>query len=860
MNRSPPTPPETVAGEISALISRLHETSQRLEELTSGEIDTVSDAEGRTFVLRRAQEDLRLREASRQVAILNALPAHIALLNAEGVVVAVNEGWRQFAEENGLQGPTYGIGVNYLAICDRASGEESTSAQQAALTIRAVLAGGAQAIRSEYPCHSPAEKRWFLMTATSLPGFLGLGAVVMHVDITQRVLGEDALRRSEEEFRAMFELASVGLAQADPQTGRLLRVNQKICEITGYSVGEMLEMRISEFTHPEDRAEDSVRFQQALRAESADYRMEKRYIRKDGSIAWVNVNMTILRDAAHNPVRTMAAIEDITERKRSEEASHRSAKELELERARLVMAQRVAKVGSWETDLSTREVVWSEETHRIHETDSATFPATHKAFLALVHPDDRDRVDEAFERSLDQTSPSAIEHRLLLADGRIKFVEERWQVLADASGTPVRAIGTCQDITERKTAEGKIAHLSRVKAMLSGISALIVRVRDRDELLQEACWIAVDAGGFRMALIAVVDRQTKALEPVASAGKDPELLAAVAGLLKNPETAPKTMLARAIRGKTPVVSNDSVNDSRLLLPTRYLESGVRSVAVLPLLVADEAVGVLALYSSEVEFFHEEEMKLLSELANDIAFCMGAIRSQALKEKADEALRASLKEKEALLKEVHHRVKNNMQVITSLLRLEANRIDHPITRSVLKDMQNRILAMAALHEALYRSNNFAQVDLSSYLKELTGQLARSLVASPGQVRFVLDLFPVGLDLDQAVPCGLIVNELVSNAMKHGLSSGRPGEVRVGMEWAGGGLLRLRVADDGVGLPADFDARRRKSLGLQLVADLARQLGGNFHIGPGPAAIFEVTFEPSTQGGSQPPTAPSLEVRG
>ena len=209
------------------------------------------------------------------------------------------------------------------------------------------------------------------------------------------------------------------------------------------------------------------------------------------------------------------------------------------------------------------------------------------------------------------------------------------------------------------------------------------------------------------------------------------------------------------------------------------------------------------------------------------------------------MRASLKEKEALLKEVHHRVKNNMQVITSLLRLEANRIDHPTTRGVLKDMQNRILAMASLHEALYRSNNFAQVDLGSYLKELTTQLQRSLVVSPDQITLKVELLPVGLDLDQAVPCGLIVNELVSNALKHGFPNGRCGEVRAEAAWVSEGLLRLRISDNGIGLSPDFAEVRVKSLGLQLVADLARQLGGSLVIGPGPEAVFEVSFRPDRQ---------------
>jgi PAS domain S-box-containing protein len=134
-----------------------------------------------------------------------------------------------------------------------------------------------------------------------------------------RIEMEAALRTSEEQLRAMFELASVGMAQADPRTGRWLRVNQKMCMITGYSNDELLRMHISELTHPEDRQRDWEAFQRVVRDETPDYRMEKRYLHKDGTEIWVNVNMTVIRDAAGQPMRTMAAIEDITERRQAEE-------------------------------------------------------------------------------------------------------------------------------------------------------------------------------------------------------------------------------------------------------------------------------------------------------------------------------------------------------------------------------------------------------------------------------------------------------------------------------------------------------------------------------------------------------------
>ena len=144
------------------------------------------------------------------------------------------------------------------------------------------------------------------------------GIVCLALDITERKRAEELLRQSEEQFRVMFEVASIGIAQADPQTGRLLRVNRRMCAITGYSAAELLQMRFSEITHPEDRQEDWEAFQRVIQGAAQDYRLEKRYVRKDGSITWVNVNMTVIRDAAGQPVRTIATIEDITERKRAE--------------------------------------------------------------------------------------------------------------------------------------------------------------------------------------------------------------------------------------------------------------------------------------------------------------------------------------------------------------------------------------------------------------------------------------------------------------------------------------------------------------------------------------------------------------
>ncbi len=213
-----------------------------------------------------------------------------------------------------------------------------------------------------------------------------------------------------------------------------------------------------------------------------------------------------------------------------------------------------------------------------------------------------------------------------------------------------------------------------------------------------------------------------------------------------------------------------------------------------------------------------------------------------RKKADKALRNSLEEKVALLKEVHHRVKNNLQVVASLLSLQTTRSSNQQVVDVLQDTRNRVKAMAMLHEALYRSANLARINFATYVKDLCGQLLLS--SGPVAVRVKLEnrVVGIGLPLEHAVPCGLIVNELVSNALKHGFPSERTGGVTVGLEPAGGQMLVLSVRDNGVGIPSGLDLANTSTLGLQLVSRLANQLGGKLEMEPshGAGATFRVIF--------------------
>ncbi len=205
---------------------------------------------------------------------------------------------------------------------------------------------------------------------------------------------EETLRISEEQFRAMFEVASIGIAQANPQTGQWVRVNQKMCAITGYSAAELLQMKFRELTHPDDRQKDWDLFQQVVRGEAPDYRMEKRYLRKDGAVAWVNVNMTVIRDAAGQPTRTMATIEDITVRKQAEDQLRDSRRQL----------------GETLTELlQTQQQVIQQESLRVlgqmaagmaHDFNNALSPILGFSELLLDHPEklvDQERVARSLQ-------------------------------------------------------------------------------------------------------------------------------------------------------------------------------------------------------------------------------------------------------------------------------------------------------------------------------------------------------------------------------------------------------------------------------------------------------------------------------
>ena len=215
------------------------------------------------------------------------------------------------------------------------------------------------------------------------------------------------------------------------------------------------------------------------------------------------------------------------------------------------------------------------------------------------------------------------------------------------------------------------------------------------------------------------------------------------------------------------------------------------------------------------------------------------RVEELKHK-EEMMAEALRREVLLRREIHHRVKNSLQIVSSLLFLRSQSVGDPRLEAILNESRSRVSSIALIHEKLYRAGDVSQIDFSDYLRDLVRDVFQALRINRTTVAMRVDTEPVMLGIDVAVPCGLIVTELVSNALRHAFPDSREGEVVVELRPDGDGKLLLRVQDNGCGLPKGFDWRQSKSLGLQLVGDLTRQVGGDIRFESGPGTVVTILF--------------------
>jgi PAS domain S-box-containing protein len=389
------------------------------------------------------EAEIVLRERRMKAFFTNA-PAGLVLLDRDLRFVQINE---TVARVNGLPIEAH-LGRTVREVLPGL-------APVAEPLLKRVLETGEPVLNVDLTGETPAEpgvtRYWtesFFPIPSQAGGIEGVGAIF--VEITDR-------KQAEVERDRLFNLSLDMLCVADFE-GRLLHVNPAWTECLGWSSEELTSVPMIDFILPADHAATRA-IRELIYAGSPVRGFQNRYRCKDGSYRWFSWNVQPIPELK----RVFAVARDITEQRSAEEvARHREEEEQRLaeERAlltrRLLESQAVASVGSWETDLKTMEVTWTDETYRIFKQDPALFTPTHQAFLELVHPEDRVKVDDAFWASIGKPGSFVIEHRVLMPDREVRTVEERWRVFNDSTGRPVRALGTCQDVTARKTAADKL--------------------------------------------------------------------------------------------------------------------------------------------------------------------------------------------------------------------------------------------------------------------------------------------------------------------------------------------------------------------------------------------------------------------
>ena len=389
-----------------------------------------------------------------------------------------------------------------------------------------------------------------------------------------------------------------------------------------------------------------------------------------------------------------------------------------------------------------------------------------KAFLNYVHPDDRERNNRLFTPLLERKKEYCRhEVRYLTKNGGFRWIEVFARLVLNADNRIMCTAGTLNDITMRKQAEQALQKQRvAIEAAIDGVALL-------------------DDAGYCTYLNQTQVEMLGYRHPEELVGKKWSDMYSRQEIqrFKN-EARPKLTKTGKWRGTVTAIRRDG-----------------------------------STFAEEISLTHIEGGGLVC-VCRDITDRIAA----------EQFVLRSLQEKEVMLKEIHHRVKNNMQIVSSLLSLQLEHLHDENARTMFIESQNRIASMALVHEKLYQSNDLAQIDFTDYLRDLTENLVSMLGAQARNIAFQLKSSGVSLGIDTAIPCGLIINELVSNAYKHGFPHGGPGQVTLFFERLPDGRLRLEVTDTGRGIGADVDLKKTRSLGMQLVNTLVRQLRGTIEV--------------------------------
>jgi len=574
---------------------------------------------------------------------------------------------------------------------------------------------------------------WALVSFTGMD-FEGEPSVMAVIyDITERKKAEDALQSSEQKYRALIENSNDAIFIADADAGTIVEINHRAEELIGLPREKLIGMHQSKLHSPEDAEAYRERFR--TRVVSGEVVNDNIMVQhSDGRKIPVNVSAS--RIEVEGSVLIQGVFRDITERKQAEEA-------LKENESRLLEAQRIAHIGFIEVKLETEQIYMSDEVCRMYGIKKGKIK-TMPELVSYVHPEDLELVQKRLDLAMRGEQAYNIEHRIVRPDGSIMWTHSQAELIHNADGKPIKIIGTSHDITERKQAKEQLASVNRTLCMISDCNQALVRVEDEQRLLETICALIVDEGGYKMAWVgeAKHDDERRVI-PLAQAGFEDGYLESVHISWKDDKFG-RGPTGRAIREGKAVVCQGVLHDPAFL-PWRdqAVRRGYASCAAFPLVIDGKMMGTLNIYAPEPEAFHTDEIKLLEELASDVAFGVEVLRHRKDKEMLEEQFRQAQKMEAigTLAGGIAHDFNNMLAGMLGTAYLVREKLDErPDLQKKLKRVEKTGFRAAEMISQLLTfarkgMTNMQSVELTPFLKEAF-KLARSSV--PENISVTLDV--------------------------------------------------------------------------------------------------------------------------
>jgi PAS domain S-box-containing protein len=595
-------------------------------------------------------------------------------------------------------------------------------------------------------------------------------------EINERKEAEAALRESEDRYRAVVEDQTEIICRFYPD-GTYIFVNDVYCRFFGKSKEELIGRKWFPDAHPEDLEMIQEKLS-TMTPHNPVVVIENRVFSGDKVLRWMQFVNRGFYDQDGNLLEIQSVGRDITEHKKTEMA-------LKLSEEKYRNIVETSTEGIWIIDSQGNTSFVNNQMAEL--LGYAVDEMINRNLFEFM---DEEGKKEA-RRNLERRRKGITEmhdFRFKKKDGSDLWTIVSTNPIMNDNGEFMGALGMITDITERKKAEIELQKEKEKLQKYLDISAVIVVMIDADQTVT-----LINKKGCEI------------LEY-----KEEEIIG------KNwfDNFLPYRLRDKVKRYHSMMMMGD-------ITPVEYFENEV--------LNKSGQERLIAWYNTA---FRDEEGNIIQTLGSGVDITE--------RKKDEEQIKKSLKEKEVLLKEVHHRVKNNMAVISSLLKLQADRVKDEHYREMFSDSMGRIKTMAIIHEKLYKSKDLAKVDFNDYLKDIINSILMSYGFSSHKVALKTDVKDVAFGVDTAIPCGLIINELVSNSLKHAFPGDGDGAIKVSLRRNDKAEVELTVSDNGVGIPENVDFRKTDSLGLNLVNALVGQLNGKIELHRDQGTEFQITF--------------------